>query len=99
MCDFNLITDIEDILWATEFEELPNPGQPIPSKSSRGDGGHQPVSKRFQTVIDEGEICRFIEGQNNETTKRKTESNMKLFHEFCASQNVFYAAEDLSPVS
>ena len=63
MGDFSLdISDIEDILMRSEFEELPSTDQTLPADAFNHQSPLEGSSRRFQP-INEAEIMKFIEEQ------------------------------------
>ena len=86
---------LDDILTQSEFEEIPGivqPVQPDPQIQSL-------AQSRFQNnQMQDHEIEKFIADQQNENTKRKTVSDMRLFKAFCASRGEYRAIESLQPV-
>lgn len=83
------LQDIESLLAQSEYEEIPNVGQPVsPPRPSTS-------TSRFNPVNNE-EVANFITGQKNVNTQRKTDSDVRLFKEFCRAQNEHRDIETLS---
>lgn len=82
-------SQIEDLLSQSEFEEVADVGQPI---------SHNSTSKasRFAPV-NQNEILSFLKEQENENTRKKTETDVRLFKTFCISQNEHRNLEDMLP--
>lgn len=80
--------ELENILTQSEFDELPSVGQPLqPPALDR---------KRFEDLNQE-EIQAFIQKQENENTKRKTEGDMRLFKSYCLAKSEYREPEELLP--
>ena len=80
--------ELENILTQSEFDELPSVGQPLqPPALDR---------KRFEDFNQE-EIQGFIQKQENENTKRKTEGDMRLFKSYCVAKSEYREPEELLP--
>lgn len=98
------LSDLDRIFSQSEFEEIDVLADvtssdnvelaPAPPLSPPNSNENQP-KKRFG-VVDPNSIAQFIENQENENTKKKTKSAMKLFNQFLAEQGETRSPEELN---
>ena len=89
---------LDAILTQSEFEEISRIGQPV--QFVQQDPQIQSLAEsRFNGIqMGEDEIAQFIAAQQNENTKRKTDSDMRLFKAFCVSRGENRPIESLQPL-
>ena len=93
MADFLSEVELNDLDWllnTSEFEELPNVGQPSPPAALPNNQNES----RFK-VVNQNEVEDFISAQENENTKRKTRHDTALFFQFCKEQGEERQIENL----
>lgn len=92
---FYELQELDRMFKETEFEEILNFDQPCEPAPKPQVSEEQKV-KRFEKVNTD-EVYNFIQNQENENTRKKTVSDMKLFTEFCHSQGESRPIEVLPP--
>lgn len=98
MAEFHMddltVDQINDILTQSEFEEIPSSYQPLAPDPQIANL----ANSRFQSILQEDEVMKFIQDQENDNTRRKTESDMKLFKAYCTAKSENRPTESLSPI-
>ena len=98
MAEFHMddltMDQINDILTQSEFEEILSSHQPLAPDPQIANL----ANLRFQSILQEDEVMKFIQDQENDNTRRKTESDMKLFKAYCTAKSENRPIESLSPI-